>query len=332
MAEPLLEIVNLVKHYPVRGSRDVVHAVNDVSFQVFPGETLGLIGESGSGKTTVGNCILKLIPVTEGRIYYRGIDITALSQKEFIEYRPQIQMVFQEPFESLNPRMPVAQILDEPLRLAGRAPLERQERVLELMGMVRLDEALLRRYPHQLTGGQQQRVGIARAIATEPELVVLDEPTSELDISVRAEIIWLLKDLQERLGLSYIFISHDLTAVREISHRVAIMYLGQVVEVGTNEQIFASQLHPYAEALLCSVLYPDPSLEFAQVKLKGEIPSPVNLPSGCFLHTRCPYAIEGCSTKPQRLETYMDSRQAACWRIEEFLNDPSLRINVVSPA
>jgi oligopeptide/dipeptide ABC transporter ATP-binding protein len=229
-------------------------------------------------------------------------------------------MVFQEPYDSLNPRMTIADILEEPLRLAGRSPAERQQRARELMNMVRLEAAFLQRYPHQLTGGQQQRVGIARAIATEPALVVLDEPTSALDISVRAEIIWLLKQLQETLGLSYIFISHDLTAVREISHRVAIMYLGQIVEVGTNAQVFASQLHPYGQALLSSVLYPDPNTKYAQVTLKGEIPSPVHLPSGCFLHPRCPFVIEHCLTNQPALQEIAHQAHVACWRAAEFLN------------
>ena len=260
-ADVVLQVENLVKHFPIRHSRDVVHAVNGVSFDVRAGETLALVGESGSGKTTVGRCILKLIPATAGRIVFKGKDISGGSDRQFRPARARIQMVFQEPYESLNPLFTVRRTLQENLRLAGELDGRQvQDRVLEVLDMVRLSRHLLDAYPHTLTGGEQQRVSIARALSTNPELVVLDEPTSALDISVRAEIIRLLKELQRETGIAFLFISHDLTAVREISTRVAIMYLGEIVEVAPNPEVFGHQLHPYGQALLSSVLLPDPTL------------------------------------------------------------------------
>jgi oligopeptide/dipeptide ABC transporter ATP-binding protein len=316
----VLRIERLVKHFPIRHSRDVVHAVNDVSFDVHAGETLALVGESGSGKTTVGRCVLKLIEATSGRIVFNGQDSTSLSQKEFRRLRPRVQMVFQEPYDSLNPRMSIRQILEENLLLEGRLDRQaRDRRVLELLEITNLPQMLRRRYPHELTSSEQQRVGIARAISTHPDLVVLDEPTSALDISVRAEIISLLKTLQQETGIAYLFISHDLTAVKQISHRVAIMYLGAIVEVAPNPDIFDAQLHPYGQALLASVLFPDPDAVRAPVSLKGEIPSPVNLPSGCFLHPRCPFALPVCTVDRPELRPFPYHRFAACHRAEEFL-------------
>jgi len=237
--------------------------------------------------------VLKLIEPAAGTILFQGRDVTAMRQNEFRALRPQIQMVFQEPYDSLNPRMRIGQILDEPLMLAGRLNLsQRRARVWELLEMVRLETSFLNQYPHQLSGGEQQRVGIARAIATQPELVVLDEPTSALDVSVRAEILDLLSDLQRQLGLACLFISHDLTAVRRVCDRVAIMYLGKIVETGSTEQIFAQPLHPYSRALLSSVLYPNLMQKPERFVLEGEIPSPINLPQGCHLYARCPWARE----------------------------------------
>lgn len=316
----VLRAENLVKHFPIRHSRDLVHAVNDVSFEVRAGETLALVGESGSGKTTVGRCILKLIETTSGRIVFDNQEITTLSQKAFRRLRPRVQMVFQEPYDSLNPRMTIRQILDENLLLEGQLDRSgREARVFELLEITHLPRSLRDRYPHELTSSEQQRVGIARAISTKPDLVVLDEPTSALDISVRAEIIVLLKTLQRETGIAYLFISHDLTAVREISHRVAIMYLGAIAEVAPNPDIFDAQLHPYGQALLASVLFPDPDATRAPVTLKGEIPSPVNLPSGCFLHPRCPFALPVCAVDRPELRPFLHHRRAACHRAEEFV-------------
>jgi oligopeptide/dipeptide ABC transporter ATP-binding protein len=320
-AQPVvLRVEHLVKHFPIRHSRDLVHAVNDVSFEVRAGETLALVGESGSGKTTVGRCILKLIDSTAGAIVFNDQDITPLSQKQFRPLRPRVQMVFQEPYDSLNPRMTIRQILDENLLLEGRLDRPaREARVRELLEITRLPATLRDRYPHELTGSEQQRVGIARAISTQPDLVVLDEPTSALDISVRAEIIGLLKTLQRETGIAYLFISHDLTAVKEISHRVAIMYLGAIAEVASNPDIFDAQLHPYGQALLASVLFPDPEAIRPPVTLRGEIPSPVNLPCGCYLHPRCPFALPVCAVERPELRPFLRHRLAACHRADEFL-------------
>lgn len=318
MSDPLLEVHGLVKHFPL-GRRRTVKAVNGVTFQVDRGEALALVGESGSGKTTVGRCVLKLVEPTAGRVIFLGEDVTAWSQERFRRLRPHIQLVFQEPYDSLNPRMRIGRILEEPLRLAGRAgPAERQARVRALLAMVGLDEGFLDLYPHQLSGGEQQRVGIARAIATEPDLVVLDEPTSALDVSVRAEILDLLADLRERLGLAYLFISHDLTAVRRVCQRVAIMYLGRIVETGPTEEIFARPLHPYSRALLSSVLYPDPGRAPARFPLRGEIPSPITLPPGCHLAPRCPWAEPACEAAAPPLAPLLPGRWVACFRAAEM--------------
>ena len=333
--DPIVSVEDLVKNFPLRGTSDVVHAVNHISFEIGARETLGLVGESGSGKTTSGRCLLRLIEPTAGRIHYRGQDITRMSQGEFRQLRPRIQMVFQEPYDSLDPRMSIGQIIEENLYLEGRlSKQDRKRRVVDLLKMVGLDPECSDTYPHELTGGEQQRVGIARAISTEPDLVVLDEITTALDISVRADIIRLLMRLQADLGVSYLFISHDLTAVREISHRVAIMYLGEIVEVGPNPGIFSYQFHPYGQALLSSVLYPDPEAPLGEVKLAGEIPSPVDLPSGCFLHPRCPFAMDICAVEHPKLAQVANPnlptdvrRQAACWRDEEFISRPEAGVH-----
>ena len=280
MAERLLEVSNLVKHFPM-GRRQTVKAINDVSFHIDRGETLALVGESGSGKTTVGRCILRLIEPTEGRIRFAGAQVDTMSANQLRALRPRVQMVFQEPYDSLNPRMRIRKIVEEPILLGGdMTPAQRHDRVAEVLEMVRLRADSMDKYPHQFSAGEQQRIGIARAIATEPELVVLDEPTSALDVSVRAEILDLLTDLQEDLALSYLLISHDLTAVRRICHRVAIMYLGKIVERGNADELFEQPLHPYSRALLSSVLYPDPSEQLSRFLLSGEIPSPIDLPPG----------------------------------------------------
>ncbi len=313
MGERVLAVENLVKYFPL-SHRRTVKAVNGVSFHIDRGEALALVGESGSGKTTVGRCILRLIEPTEGRITFLGDDVTAMTQEQFRRWRPRIQLVFQEPYDSLNPRMRIGRILDEPLMLADRsAPGGRRARVLELLDMVGLGAAFLDLYPHQLSGGEQQRVGIARAIATNPDVVVLDEPTSALDVSVRAEILDLLTDLQERLGLAYLFISHDLTAVRRVCQRVAIMYLGKIVETGPTDEIFARPLHPYSRALLSSVLYPDPAHQRSRFLLTGEIPSPIDVPAGCHLHPRCPWAIDDCARDYPPLEELLPGRRVACF-------------------
>ena len=317
MSDRLLEVRNLVKHFPAGGGRSV-KAVNDVSFHIGKAEALALVGESGSGKTTVGRCILRLIEPTSGKIVFRGANVDAMGQKQLRAIRPHVQMVFQEPYDSLNPRMRISRIVEEPLRLGSdRSPRERMDRVAEVLEMVRLDASMMDRYPHQFSAGEQQLIGIARAMVTEPDLVVLDEPTSALDVSVRAEILDLLTDLQERLGVSYLFISHDLTAVRRVCHRVAIMYLGKIVETGSVQEIFDQPLHPYSRALLSSVLYPDPSKQLPQFVLSGEIPSPIDLPAGCHLFRRCPWAADDCDLAYPNLDELLPGREVACFRALE---------------
>jgi oligopeptide/dipeptide ABC transporter ATP-binding protein len=317
MGAPLLDVRQLVKHFPLGHGR-AVQAVNGISFHIARGEALALVGESGSGKTTVARCVLRLIEVTSGAITFRAEDITAMSPEQFRRRRRHIQMVFQEPYDSLNPRMRVGKILDEPLMLGTSSPpAERRKRVLELLDMVGLGESFVDSYPHQLSGGEQQRVGIARAIATSPELVVLDEPTSALDVSVRAEILDLLVDLQERLGFAYLFISHDLTAVQRVCQRVAVMYLGRIVDTGRTEEIFTRPLHPYSRALLSSVLYPDPNQARTRFLLTGEIPSPIDLPPGCPLYARCPWARPACNVTVPPLEELLPERHVACFRARE---------------
>ena len=318
MAERLLEVSNLVKHFPM-GRRQTVKAINDVSFHIDRGETLALVGESGSGKTTVGRCILRLIEPTEGRIRFAGAQVDTMSADQLRALRRRVQMVFQEPYDSLNPRMRIRKIVEEPILLGGdMTPAQRHDRVAEVLEMVRLGADSMDKYPHQFSAGEQQRIGIARAIATEPELVVLDEPTSALDVSVRAEILDLLTDLQEDLALSYLLISHDLTAVRRVCHRVAIMYLGKIVERGNADELFEQPLHPYSRALLSSVLYPDPSEQLSRFLLSGEIPSPIDLPPGCHLHGRCPWAVDTCNDAYPDAEELLPGRHVACFRAREM--------------
>lgn len=292
----LLEVSNLYKKFPIAGSRNVVQAINGVSFTIAPGETLGLVGESGSGKTTVGRCILGLIDGWEGSIRFRGEELA--SDEAVRALRGKIQLVFQEPGESLDPRIRIGLSIEEPLVAQHVEASERRTRMLDAARLVGLPRELLELYPAELSAGQQQRVGIARAMITRPELVVLDEPTSALDPTARADIIELLMQIQADMGTSYLFISHDLSTVRFISHRVAIMYLGMVVEQGDAAGVFAQPRHPYSMGLLSAVLLPHPHFKLdTSVSLAGEIPSPINLPKGCFLASRCPFAIDRCRTE-----------------------------------
>jgi oligopeptide/dipeptide ABC transporter ATP-binding protein len=291
----LLEVENLVKHFPIPGTKALVQAVNGVSFRVDRGETLGLVGESGSGKTTVGRCILGLIAATTGTIRSGGRDISAGRAAHGRDLRGRIQLVFQEPAEALDPRQRIGASVAEPLIAQRVEASERRSRVLNAIDTVGLVREILELYPAELSAGQQQRVGIARAMITEPDLVVLDEPTSALDPTARAEIIELLRSIQRERGTSYLFISHDLSTVRFVSHRVAVMYLGMIVEQGDAAEVFAMPRHPYSVGLLSSVLLPNPRIKVAQdISLAGEIPSPINLPKGCFLASRCPFAIDRC--------------------------------------
>ena len=310
---PLLEVQDLVMHFRQDAKR-VVKAVNGVSFVISPGEALALVGESGSGKTTVGRSLLRLIEPTGGRVAFLGQDITAMPVSRFRPLRSRLQMVFQEPFASLNPRMRVGRIVEEPLLLAGEGDARRRrERCLEALSLVGLPPSAGTGFPHQFSAGEQQRIGIARAIATRPDLVVLDEPTSALDVSVRAEILALLDDLRRKLNLAYLFISHDLAAVQRVCQRVAIMYLGRIVETGATDELFAQPKHPYSRALLSSALFPDPKRTAPRFLLKGEIPSPINLPTGCHLHQRCPWAQPICATEAPGLETIMPGHLVSCF-------------------
>ena len=298
--EILLEAKNLVKEFPLANSRrgkQVVHAVSGVNLKIYEGETLALVGESGCGKSTLGRTLIRLLPATSGTLEFKGADITARKEREFAQYRRQMQLIFQDPYASLNPRMNVKEIIAEPLTTYGlakdKSDLERQ--VKELMGEVGIPAEFINRYPHQFSGGQRQRIGIARAIALRPKLIVCDEPVSALDVSIQSQVLNLLKDLQDQYGLTYLFISHDLSVVKFIADRVCVMFLGMVCEVGDTDSLYETPLHPYTRFLLEAIPKADPRLRNEEKELlTGEIPSPVNPPSGCRFHTRCPYAKEIC--------------------------------------
>ena len=305
MGGTLIDVQNLVMHFPVTEGIVIpkvvanVKAVDGINFTIRKGETLGLVGESGCGKTTTGRCILRLEDATEGTISYEGVDLTKLKGNDLLPYRQKIQVIFQDPFSSLNPRMKIGEILAEPMRIHGIIPdqRERDERVLELLKLCGLSPRFADRYPHEMSGGQRQRVGIARALAMDPEFIVCDEAVSALDVSIQAQVINLLEDLRDEFGLTYLFISHDLSVVRHICHRVAVMYLGKMVELADTDELFDNPLHPYTKALLEAVPIPDPTLESGRAHkiIKGEIPSPMSPPSGCVFHPRCEIAVDGCS-------------------------------------
>ncbi|MEA2292139.1 MAG: peptide/nickel transport system ATP-binding protein [Solirubrobacteraceae bacterium] len=321
---PLLEVSGLFKRFPIAGSDKAVHACDDVSIDVRRGETLGLIGESGSGKTTLGRCLLRLIEPTSGEILFDGQDVVRLDKRSLRRLRKDLQIVFQEPYDSLNPQLTIGFQIGEPLRIHTKLSAdERKQRVRELLELVGLPRTVAESLPGALSLGTIQRCSIARAVATEPKLIVLDEPTSALSPEAEAGVIKLLKDLQEQLGLAYLFISHDLSLISEICDRVAVMYLSQVVEMGTREEIFAHPRHPYTRALLAAALVPDPrrrrSDEARAERLHGEIPSPIDLPQGCYLASRCPYVRDRCRTEPQVLRPVEGDagHRARCWRVVE---------------
>lgn len=299
MSEVLLDVQNLKKYFPIkRGvfSKTIgyVKAVNDVTFQIKKGETLGLVGESGCGKTTIGRALLRLIEPTEGKVFFEGKDVTAMNHKELKEVRKDMQIIFQDPYSSLNPRMTVGGMITEILKYHKIAEGEKAEkRVYELLETVGLSKLHARRYPHEFSGGQRQRIGIARALSVEPKFIVCDEPVSALDVSIQSQIINLLQDLQNELGLTYLFISHDLSVVEHLSDRVCVMYLGHIVESANCDELYANPLHPYTEALLSAVPIPDPRKTIKRIILKGDVPSPAKLPTGCYFHPRCPKIIKG---------------------------------------
>jgi oligopeptide/dipeptide ABC transporter ATP-binding protein len=322
MSGLLLEVEDVVRQFIVRRSilgrpTAIVTAVDQVSFSLEAGRTLALVGESGSGKSTLGRLVLRLIDPTAGRIRFDGRDVTALNERELRPLRRNAQLIFQDPYASLNPRMTVGQILAEPLALHGIVPPPRRaERLTELLRLVGLEPRMISRYPHEFSGGQRQRIAIARALAVEPKLIVCDEPVSALDVSIRAQVINLLRDLQRRLGLAYIFISHDLAVVKHIADRVAVMHLGRIVEIGPNQALFTNPRHPYSRALLSAIPVPEPGAKRERIILQGETPSALHAPAGCAFHTRCPFAVARCET--ERPELVGGSHATACHRADEL--------------
>ena len=322
--ELILEVRDLVKHFEVGGGLfggppGVVKAVDGVSFAIRRGETLGLVGESGCGKTTTGRCILQLERPTSGQVIFEGRDLTKLGQVELRAVRRRVQVIFQDPYSSLNPRMTVGQIITEPLGVHGIVPERRarEARMKSLLDRAGLLPAMALRYPHELSGGQRQRVGIARALAMEPSLIVCDEPVSALDVSIQAQIINLLEELQAEFGLTYLFVAHDLSVVRHISDRVAVMYLGKIVEITDRKSLYDNPQHPYTKALLSAVPIPDPVVEAGRERtvLGGEVPSPLNPPAGCVFHPRCPIAIDDCRLAVPELREIRPEHRVACIRV-----------------
>jgi oligopeptide transport system ATP-binding protein len=325
--DTLLHVDNLVMHFPIyqgviRRQVGAVHAVDGVSFDIYKGETLGLVGESGCGKSTTGRAILRLYKPTGGHVFYDGRDLASLSEREMRIMRRKLQIIFQDPYASLNPRMTVTDIVGEPLLVHNVARgKEIRERVKELLSLVGLNPAFADRYPHEFSGGQRQRIGVARALALQPDLIICDEPISALDVSIQAQVINLLEDLQEQFGLTYLFIAHDLSMVRHISNRVAVMYLGVIVELAEREELYDHPLHPYSQALLSAVPIPDPIAEERRhrIILEGDVPSPVNPPSGCRFRTRCPIAESMCAEQKPEWREIKPGHFVACHFSERFL-------------
>ncbi len=325
--QELLKVDGLKQHFPIKGGllgRTVNHvkAVDGISFEVYEGETVSIVGESGCGKSTTGRAILRLEDPTEGTVHFEGEDITTLSSKEMRSRRKDLQIIFQDPYASINPRQTVSDILTEAMDIQNSVPRnKRRARVLELLQIVGLNEQQADRYPHEFSGGQRQRIGIARALAVDPKLIICDEAVSALDVSIQAQVLNLLEELQEDFNLTYLFISHDLGVVRHISDRVIVMYLGKIVEIGERNEIFDSPKHPYTQALLSAIPVPDPTYEKQHISLKGDVPSPIDPPTGCRFHTRCPFAQDKCKEVEPELKSYEmmeESHQAACHFVKEI--------------
>jgi oligopeptide/dipeptide ABC transporter ATP-binding protein len=318
----LVEVKNLYKYFPVRGGllqRVVawVQAVDDVSFSVRQGETLGLVGESGCGKTTVGRTMLRLTEPTGGEVLYEGINLFSLHGNELKKMRRNMQIIFQDPYASLDPRMPIGESIAEGLKIHNiGTPRDRFEIVINTLRKVGLEDYHARRYPHEFSGGQRQRIGIARALALQPKFIICDEPVSALDVSIQSQVLNILNDLQKEFGLTYLFIAHNLSVVEHISHRVAVMYLGKVVEMATREELFRNPLHPYTQALMSAIPIPDPTLKRERIILPGDVPSPLNPPSGCRFHPRCPVAMEHCALEEPPFIEVSSDHWVACWRVE----------------
>ncbi len=325
--KPLLEVKNLKKHFPINGTslfsrnKDMVKAVDGISFTVKAGETLGLVGESGCGKSTAGRSILKLTEPTEGQLIYKGEDITDFRGERMRKLRQEMQLIFQDPYASLNPRKTIEQIITEPMKIFQMEKAARKQKLDRLLDVVGLSSYHKSRHPHEFSGGQRQRIGIARSLALDPELVICDEPVSALDVSIQAQVINLLEELQEEFKLTYIFIAHDLSVIHHISDRVAVMYLGELVEIGDAAEVYQSPKHPYTQALLSAVPKVNPHQEKERIILKGDLPSPANPPKGCKFHTRCPFAEAICrSEKPTMKQVSLTGQMAACHFAKEVVN------------
>ena len=319
----LVIVRNLVKHFPVEGSDDMVRAVDGVSFDIFAGETLGLVGESGCGKSTVGRCLLRLIEPTAGYITFDDVDLLSLGKKELRSMRREMQIIFQDPYASLNPRMKIGDIVGEPLVIHGDgSKKDRRDKVAGLLRRVGLDPDYMNRYAHEFSGGQRQRIGVARTLALNPKLIVADEPVSALDVSVQAQVVNLLQELQEEFKLTYLFISHGLAVVEHISSRVAVMYLGRIVEIATAADLYAQPLHPYTQALLSAIPIPDPKQKRNRIVLQGDVPTPINPPSGCRFRTRCPIAIDECARIDPELREVAPGHSVACIRVPGWSEAP----------
>jgi oligopeptide transport system ATP-binding protein len=327
--EPLVRVTNLKKHFPIlrgvfRRQVGAVQAVDGVSFNIYEGETLGLVGESGCGKSTTGRVILQLMEATDGSVEFQGTELTELKKSDMRRMRREMQMIFQDPYASLNPRMTVGNIIGEPLEIHGLGDSkQRKARVQDLLKVVGLNPYFVNRYPHEFSGGQRQRIGVARALATSPMFIVADEPISALDVSIQAQVVNMLDELKEKLGLTYLFIAHDLSMVRYISDRVAVMYLGRIVELGVTNTVYEHPLHPYTQALLSAIPMPDPDKEVTRQRiiLEGDVPSPANPPPGCRFHTRCGYATDICRTDDpeyRNLGDEAESHWVACHHAEQF--------------